>query len=56
MNRAIETIETGILLTDFKGIISYVNPSLISIFCFKSSNNIIGKSIFYLQVTKALQY
>jgi len=48
LNRAIETIETGILLTDFKGIISYVNPGLISIFGFKSSNNIIGKSIFLL--------
>ena len=48
LNRAIETTETGILLSDFKGIITYVNPGLKSICGFKSSEHIVGRSIFTL--------
>lgn len=48
LNRAIETIETGILLSDFKGIISYANPGLLSIFGFKHHDEVVGRSIFSL--------
>lgn len=48
LTRAIETIETGILLSDFKGIISYVNPGLLNTFGFKSQTQIVGHSIFSL--------
>jgi len=48
LTRAIETTETGILLSDFKGVITYVNPGLITTFGFKSVNEVVGKSIFAL--------
>ena len=48
LNRAVETTETGILLADFKGNISYANPGLMSICGFKSHDHIVGKSIFSL--------
>ena len=48
LNRAIETTETGILLSDFKGTISYVNPGLMNIYGFKSNEHIVGRSIFSL--------
>lgn len=48
LTRAIETSETGILLSDFKGTITYVNPGLITIFGFKSHDHIVGRSIFSL--------
>ena len=48
LTRAIETIETGILLSDFKGTISYANPGSMTIFGLKTLPQIIGRSIFSL--------
>ena len=46
LTRAIETTETGIFLSDFKGIITYVNPGSLTIFGFKNQTQIVGRSIF----------
>jgi PAS domain S-box-containing protein len=48
LNRAVETIPTGIMLFDFNGIISYVNPGLINLCAFNNNSQIIGQSIFAL--------